>query len=77
MLKIVCKMAKRLKPIVFHFSLEDQRLCSQVPSIKMSVEARLNEMYKLNRKLYGDSYGRVSKVMEIYTALPGESINDF
>lgn len=70
-------MAKKLKPIIFHSSFEDQRLYSQLSSIKMSVGERLKEMYRLNRKQYGDSYGRVSKIMEIFTALPGESINDF
>lgn len=70
-------MSKKLKPIIFHSSFEDQRLYSQLPSIKMNAAERLNEMYRLNKKLYGNSYGKVSKVTEIYTALPGENINDF
>lgn len=70
-------MGKKLKPIIFHSSFEEQRNYSQLSSIAMDAGERLNEMYRLNRKIFGDNYGKLSKTTELYTALPGESINDF
>lgn len=68
---------KKLKPIVFHSSFEEQRLYGQLYAVKMDEGQRLNEMYRLNKKVYGNSYGKVSKIIEIFKALPGESVNDF
>ena len=70
-------MTKKLKPIVFHTSLEEQRLYGQLHAIDMDEEERLHEMYRLNKKLYGDRYGKVSRLVEVYQALPGESVNGF
>lgn len=71
------KPKKKLKPIVFHSSFEKQRLYGQSHSIQMDAGKRLKEMYRLNRKLYGDSYGEISKRTELHVALPGETVNDF
>lgn len=70
-------MKKKLKPILFHSSFEEQRLYSQLHSTYLDEGERLNEMYRLNRKIYGDRYGKISKTTELYQALPGESIHDF
>lgn len=66
-----------LKPIKFHSSFDEQRLYGQSCSINMNAPERLAEMYRLNRKIYGKSYGKVSKKTELYVGLPGESVNDF
>jgi hypothetical protein len=34
-------------------------------------------MYRLNKKLYSGSYGKISKKTELFVALPDESVNDF
>lgn len=71
------KKDKSLKPIVFHSSFEEQREYSLQSSFHMTPEQRLAEMYRLNRKIYGESYGKVPKKAELYVGLPGESVNDF
>ena len=68
---------KKMKKITFHNSFEEQRLFGQRPTVEMTVEERISEMYRLNRKIYGENYGKLSKEIEIFQALPGESINDF
>jgi hypothetical protein len=68
---------KPLKPIVFHSSFEEQRLYGQNPSIRMNAAERLAEMYRLNRKIYGKQYGKLSKKTELHVGLPGESVNEF
>ncbi len=68
---------KSLKKIVFHSSFEEQKIYSQQFSIGLSVEERLAEMYRLNRKLYGINYGKLSKTVELFVGLPGESVKDF
>lgn len=71
------KEDKKLKPIVFHSSFEDQTRYNLSASANMSYSQRLAEMYRLNRKIYGKKYGKVSKKTELYVGLPGESVNDF
>jgi hypothetical protein len=70
-------MAKKLKPIVFHSSHQEQKSYGQQHALHLDATERLREMYRLNRKLYGEAYGKVAKVVEIHKALPGESINEF
>jgi hypothetical protein len=68
---------KKLQKIKFHSSFEDQRLYSQQHSIKMNIGERLKEMNRLNKKLYGDTYGKLSKKTSLFRALPNETINEF
>ncbi len=68
---------KKLKTITFHSSFEEQRLYGQLHSIIMTEEERLYEMYRINKKIYGEGYGKISKQTECFSALPGESINEF
>lgn len=68
---------KKLKKIVFHSSFEEQRLYSQEHSLKMTEVERLKEMKRLNKKLYGDKYGKFSKKAFLFKALPNETINEF
>ena len=70
-------MKRKVKPIIFHSSHKEQRQHGQMHSIRMNDTERWNEMYRLNRKLYGANYGRVSKTTELYVGLPGESLEDF
>ncbi|WP_114749658.1 hypothetical protein [Pleomorphovibrio marinus] len=70
-------MEKKLKKIVFHSSFEEQRLHGQSFSIRWNATKRLNEMYRINKKLYGESYGKISKKTELFVAFPDESVNDF
>lgn len=72
------KKDKPLKPIVFHSSFEEQRAYSLQSSLYMTAVERLAEMYRLNRKIYGEGYGKFPKKAELYVGLPGgESVNDF
>ena len=70
-------MVKKLKPIVFHNSWEEQRLYGQRYTLEMTAAERLSEMYRLNEKLYGKSDWHSAKITELYQALPGESVRDF
>lgn len=71
------KNDKNLKPLVFYSSFEEQTQYSLCASVKMTYTERLAEMYRLNRKIYGEKYGKVSRKTELYVGLPGESVNDF
>lgn len=68
---------KKIKKIVFHTSFEEQRLYRQQHADNMNEEERLKEMNRLNKKLYGDKYGKLSKETSLFKALPNETINDF
>ena len=68
---------KDLKKIVFHSSFEEQKLYSLQHSINMNEAERLGEMYRLNRKIYGERYGKISKKIEVFIGLPGESVREF
>lgn len=69
---------KNLKKIVFHSSFEEQTLFGQQHAVELNYEERLFEMYRLNRKLFGENYGKVSKkVTQLYSILPCESLSDF
>lgn len=70
-------MEKKLKKIVFHSSFDEQRLYGQFHSNRWDATKRLSEMYRLNKKLYSESYGKISKKTELFVALPDESVNDF
>ena len=70
-------MAKKLKPIAFHTSFEEQRLHGQCYTLEMTDTERLNEMYRLNQKLYGKHDWHGAKITELHQSLPGESIGDF
>jgi hypothetical protein len=67
----------KLKKIHFHSSFEEQRLFGQMRTIEMTVVERIREMYRINRELYGEGYGKLSKDIELFQALPGETVNDF
>ena len=68
---------KPLKPIAFFKSFEEQRIHGMLRFIEMTRDERLGEMYRLNKKIYGASYGVVSKNSQLYTAKTGETIADF
>lgn len=72
-------MAKKakLKPMVFHVSFEEQKLYGLQSSVLMSPAERLAEMYRLNRKIYGEQYGKISKTIEVYSSKSGETVHDF
>jgi hypothetical protein len=71
------KSKKELKKIVFHSSFEDQRLYGQQYAIGMGPKERLEEMYRLNRKIFGSAYGKISEKIEIFSGEKGETVKDF
>lgn len=62
-------MAKSLKKIHFHKSFKEQGLFRLQASINMTMEERVREMYRLNYMVYGEKYGKVSKISVVYAAL--------
>lgn len=70
-------MVKKLKPIVFHDSWEEQRLYGQRYTREMTAAERLSEMYRLNEKLYGKFDWHSAKITELHQASPRESVRDF
>jgi hypothetical protein len=66
-----------LKKIIFYPSLEAQENAALQASISMTPQERLSAMYELNRKIYGENYGKLTKVTKLFCALPGESLHDF
>jgi len=54
------------------------RLFGHLHSLELDAAGRFAEMHRLNCKVFGKDYGsKVSKIVEIYTALPGEDVNQF
>lgn len=70
-------MKKELKKIQVHDSYEAQEAYRMSGALAMTPRERILEMYRLNYSAYGSSYGQVSKISYLYTALPGESLHDF
>ena len=68
---------KPLKKIIFYPSLEAQESATLQATLLMSPQERLSAMYELNHKIYGENYGKLTKVAKLFCALPGESLHDF
>ena len=65
------------KPIVFFNSFEEQEAYSLQASLAMSPAERLSAMHELNEKLYGPYQPPTEKIIHVYVAKPGESVNEF
>lgn len=70
-------MSKKLKPIVFHASFQEQQRYGQLHTLTMTPAERLNEMYRLNEKFYGKHDWKRPGITELHQGLPGESAKDF